>query len=338
MGRCHGDCGGRTLILLERRLDRRRVRLLRTGTRAPDPGGDDSGRRAGSPGLLGCSRWRDARALQLRIGRRLGGRRHGWRQAGPCIRLGDRRHLAPERGGSGGRDLLSGRRCRCRRRALRRRCCGGRRALRRGRCCRWCVLGGRRCCRRDLLGRRRRCCRRRVLRQCCSPRALGWGSVRRWGAALLAGRGLAGTLLTGRPALLVLRLGGLRQAPAIIQCGRRASARGCRDDGQHRCGNQKRCSCHAVSSSPGWIGPRPLLIRRICAKRRNAPQQCQQHDKTTAIGRAICAMVKRAQDEPTHAKLPGRMSGVWRGRRKEEKRPRRRSDLLLRPAARPAVS
>jgi hypothetical protein len=200
------------------------------------------------------------------------------------------------------------------------------------------VLGGRRSGRCSLLPR-----------SSCRPcRALGRSSVRRRRAALLTRGGLAGALLlTGRPALLVLRLGGLRQAPAIIQCGRRASAIGRRDDGQHRCGNQKRCSCHAVSSSPGWIGRRPLPIRRICARRRNAPQQCQQHDKTTAAGRLARAMVKRAPGEPPRAKFPRSHVGSVAGHRMEEKRPRRplgpaartcRSDLPLRPAARPAVS
>jgi hypothetical protein len=229
----------------------------------------------------------NARGRRSRTPGLLGCGRGCRRRAGSRIRLGDRGHRARGRGSRGGRNLLGGRRG------------GGRRAL-----------TGRRSGRCSLLPR-----------SPCRPcRALGRSSVRRRRAALLTGGGLArALLLTGRPALLVLRLGGLCQAPAIIQCGGRASAIGRRDDGQHRCGNQKRCSCHAVSSSPGWIGPRPLLIRRICAKRRNAPQQCQQHDKTTAIGRPARAMVKLAPGEPSARKVPrshvGSVAGPPDGRK-----------------------
>ena len=69
---------------------------------------------------------------------------------------------------------------------------------------------------------------------------------------------------------------------------------------------------------PGWIGPRPLSISAHVRKRRPR-QQCQQHDKTTAIGRLAHDMVKRAPGDLLRAKFGGHMSGVWQ----------RRSDLPL---------
>jgi hypothetical protein len=87
--------------------------------------------------------------------------------------------------------------------------------------------------------------------------------VRRARAALLAGRGLAGTLAR-RAALLVLRIGGLGDPPSVVQGNRVAGAVGRRDNGQHCCGDEKRRSCHAVGPPDGSVHA-GSMIRRIRA-------------------------------------------------------------------------
>ena len=264
----------------------------------------------GGPGAGSLRRgWRccrDARANAGPLGRGAGARGAGRCNCGlgGVWAVGAVAGAAPGRGHSAGRPAApgGGRSGRGRRNLLGRRrggraagCAGG--ARRSGRC---------------------RCCAGGVCWPAVPPpcrRMLGGVRVRRRRAALLAGRGLAGAL-AGRPALLVLRLGGLRQAPAIIQCGGRACAVGRRDDGQHCCGNQKRRSCHAVPRPPDGSVRAHCMIRRISRnKSAHAPAAMPTTRQNYGESAALPRMVRHAPGDLLRAMFRGHISvQSWRRR------------------------